>query len=157
MMNRTRGLLDYGLNPPFQFDNGWSTRNVIFWYIGVLISLWLFLFLICSTIKRAFLGWVKDVRTTKSKVCGAQGGICKYIFSNPVACFLYTAEDLSAPVVQKATQLQIFVRVPSRAATVLFGSGKHGTLRNLNAGNLVGIRYIWQIQLQRHLTLTKGG
>jgi hypothetical protein len=31
-------------------------------------------FPICSTTKRIFLGWVKEVRTTKSKVCGAQGG-----------------------------------------------------------------------------------
>jgi hypothetical protein len=31
-------------------------------------------------------------------VCGAQGGICKYIFLSPVAsCFLYKAKDLSAP------------------------------------------------------------
>jgi hypothetical protein len=33
-------------------------------------------------------------------VCGAQGGICKYIFFNPVGCcFLYKAKDLSAPLV----------------------------------------------------------
>jgi hypothetical protein len=31
-------------------------------------------FPICSTTKRIFLGWVKEVRTTKSKVCGAQRG-----------------------------------------------------------------------------------
>jgi hypothetical protein len=31
----------------------------------VLISLWLFLFPICSTKKNNFLGWVKEVRTTK--------------------------------------------------------------------------------------------
>jgi hypothetical protein len=38
-------------------------------------------FLICSTTKRNFLKWVKEVRTTKSYVCGAQGGIyCIYIF-----------------------------------------------------------------------------
>jgi hypothetical protein len=30
-------------------------------------------FLICSTTKRIFLGWVKEVRTTKSQMCGAQG------------------------------------------------------------------------------------
>jgi hypothetical protein len=35
-------------------------------YVGVLISLWLFLFPICSTTKRIFLGWVKQGRTTKS-------------------------------------------------------------------------------------------
>jgi hypothetical protein len=38
-------------------------------YVGVLISLWLFLFhlrVVCSTTKRIFLGWVKEVRTTKS-------------------------------------------------------------------------------------------
>jgi hypothetical protein len=34
-------------------------------------------FPICSTTKRFFLGWVKEVRTTKSLVYGAQGGILK--------------------------------------------------------------------------------
>jgi hypothetical protein len=34
-------------------------------------------FPICSTIKRTFLGWVKEVRRTKSYMCGAQGGICR--------------------------------------------------------------------------------
>jgi hypothetical protein len=34
-------------------------------------------FPICSTTERIFLGWVKEVRTTKSKVCGAQWGICR--------------------------------------------------------------------------------
>jgi hypothetical protein len=49
----------------------------------------------CSTSKRVFLGWVKEVRTTKS-LSGARG-ICKVnIFFNSVACFLYKAEDLSA-------------------------------------------------------------
>jgi hypothetical protein len=33
-------------------------------------------FPICSTTKRIFLGWVKEVRTTKSWVCGALG---KYV------------------------------------------------------------------------------
>jgi hypothetical protein len=32
-------------------------------------------FPICSTTKIIFLRWVKEVRTTKSQVCGAQGGI----------------------------------------------------------------------------------
>jgi hypothetical protein len=35
-------------------------------YVGVLISLWFFLFPVCITTKRIFLGWVKEVRTTKS-------------------------------------------------------------------------------------------
>jgi hypothetical protein len=38
-------------------------------YVVVLISLWLFLFdlkVVCNTIKRIFLGWVKEVRTMKS-------------------------------------------------------------------------------------------
>jgi hypothetical protein len=34
-------------------------------YVGVLISFWLFLFLIRSTTERISLGWVKEVRTTK--------------------------------------------------------------------------------------------
>jgi hypothetical protein len=35
-------------------------------YAGVLTNLWLFLFPISSKTKRIFLGWVKEVRTTKS-------------------------------------------------------------------------------------------
>jgi hypothetical protein len=38
-------------------------------YVGVLISLWLFLFpifLFAAQPKEFFLGWVKEVRTTKS-------------------------------------------------------------------------------------------
>jgi hypothetical protein len=31
-------------------------------------------FPVCSTTKRIFLGWVKEVRTKKSEVCGAQAG-----------------------------------------------------------------------------------
>jgi hypothetical protein len=56
-------------------------------------------FPICSTTIRILLGCVKEVRTTKSYVCGAQGGICRVnTFFNPVACsFLYKAEDLSGP------------------------------------------------------------
>jgi hypothetical protein len=58
-------------------------------------------FPICSTTKIIFLGWVKEVRTMKSYVCGAQVEICrvKIFFFNPVACcFLYKAKDLSAPL-----------------------------------------------------------
>jgi hypothetical protein len=36
-------------------------------------------FLNCNTTKTIFLRWVKEVRKTKSYVCGAQGGICKYV------------------------------------------------------------------------------
>jgi hypothetical protein len=36
------------------------------YYVRALISLWLFLFPVCSTTKRIFLGWVQEVRTTKS-------------------------------------------------------------------------------------------
>jgi hypothetical protein len=52
-------------------------------------------FPICSTTKRFFLGWVKGIKTTKSKV----GEICRVnIFFNPIACcFLYKGKDLSAP------------------------------------------------------------
>jgi hypothetical protein len=31
-------------------------------------------FPLSNTTKRIFLGWVKEVRTTKSSMCGAQGG-----------------------------------------------------------------------------------
>jgi hypothetical protein len=44
-----------------------STRGAGFKiHVGMLISLWLFLFPVCSTTKRIFFGWVKEVRTTKS-------------------------------------------------------------------------------------------
>jgi hypothetical protein len=67
-----------------------SSRNL---YVGVLISLWLFLF---AAQPRIFLGWVKEVRTTKS-LAWSSAGIRKYIF-NPVAyCFPYKAKDLSVP------------------------------------------------------------
>jgi hypothetical protein len=51
------------------------------------------IFPIRSSTKRNFLGWVKEVRTTKSYVCGAQGEICgvNTFFFNPLA------KDLSAP------------------------------------------------------------
>jgi hypothetical protein len=44
---------------------GPSMQRMFFVYVRVLISLWRFLFPICSTSKRIFLGWVKEVRTTK--------------------------------------------------------------------------------------------
>jgi hypothetical protein len=72
-------------------------------YEGVLISLWLFLFPICSTTKRIFLGWGKEVRTTKSYVCGAQGWICRvniFFQSRSLFFFLYKAKDLSAPFLE---------------------------------------------------------
>jgi hypothetical protein len=48
-----------------------------------------------------FLGWVKEVRTTKSQMCEPQGEyVEKMHVSNPVACcFLYKAKDLSAHLV----------------------------------------------------------
>jgi hypothetical protein len=46
-------------------------------------------YLICSTTKRIFLGWVREVTITKSEVCGAQGGICKHIFSIPLLVALF--------------------------------------------------------------------
>jgi hypothetical protein len=35
---------------------------------------------------------------------GAQGGICKYIFFNLIACSLYKAKDLSAPSHEKSME-----------------------------------------------------
>jgi hypothetical protein len=43
-------------------------------YIGVLISLWLFLFPICSTTKRIFVGWDKEVRTNEVISVWSSGG-----------------------------------------------------------------------------------
>jgi hypothetical protein len=59
---------------------------------------WLFLFSYLQHNKKNFFGWVKEVRTTKSYVCGARGGICTVnTFFNLVACFFYKAKDLSVP------------------------------------------------------------
>jgi hypothetical protein len=52
---------------PCLCDGG--TSYLVQKYVGVLISLWLFLFPVCSRTKRTFLGWVKEVRTTTSCVC----------------------------------------------------------------------------------------
>jgi hypothetical protein len=51
-------------------------------HVGVLISLWLFLF--AKQPKEFFLEGLKEVRTTNS-LCGAQEGICRVntIFSIP--------------------------------------------------------------------------
>jgi hypothetical protein len=38
---------------------------------------WLFLFSYFQHKQNVFFRWVKEVRTTKSQVCGAQGGICR--------------------------------------------------------------------------------
>jgi hypothetical protein len=46
--------------------------------------------------KIIFLGWVKEVRTTKSYVCGAQREYVNTLFSIPYLV-VYKAKDLSAP------------------------------------------------------------
>jgi hypothetical protein len=64
-------------------------------YIGADKSL---AFPICSTTKRIFLGWVKEVRTTKSCVELRREYVQYIHVFNPIAsCFLYKDKDLSAP------------------------------------------------------------
>jgi hypothetical protein len=65
-------------------------------YTGLLISLWLFLF---AAPKEFLLDGLKRLEQRSHK-CVELGGICKFIFFNPVAfCFLYKAKDLSAPLI----------------------------------------------------------
>jgi hypothetical protein len=71
------------------------------YYVGVLISLWLFLFLIfllAAQPKQFFLDRLKKLEQRVISVWSSGGDISsKYIFFNPVACcFLYKAKDLSA-------------------------------------------------------------
>jgi hypothetical protein len=57
----------------------------------------------CSTTNRIFLEWVK-VRTTKSQVCGDQGGTCianNFFFNHVACCFLDKAKDLSGPLIYR--------------------------------------------------------
>jgi hypothetical protein len=59
--------LNYGMKS-LQLRKCSSNSSLHLYYVGVLISFWLFLiriFLIYSTTKIIFLGWVKEVRTTK--------------------------------------------------------------------------------------------
>jgi hypothetical protein len=69
------------------------------------------IFLFAAQPKDFFLGWVKEVRTTKSCVSGAHGGICRVntvYFFNPVGCcLLYKAKDLSAPLIQSYHHLRL--------------------------------------------------
>jgi hypothetical protein len=70
------GLIPHPRSPTARFDKqreGETIRRGADKSVAFPISY----FLICSTTKRIFLGWVKEVRTTKSLVCGAQGGICR--------------------------------------------------------------------------------
>jgi hypothetical protein len=77
---RDRSWVDLAHSPPLTSSHAYCMQFLLQknnCYVGVLISLWFFLFPTCSTTKRIFLGWVKEVRTTKPKLCGAQGGICR--------------------------------------------------------------------------------
>jgi hypothetical protein len=78
-----------------------SLYSAINIYVGVLISLWLFLFhllVVWSTTKEFFLDGFKKVEQWSHK-CGAQGEyVVQILFCNPVACCsISKAKDLSAP------------------------------------------------------------
>jgi hypothetical protein len=66
-------------------------------YVGVLISLRLFLF--AAQPKEFFLDGLKKLEQQSHKCVELRGGICRVntFFFNPLACFLYKAKDLSAP------------------------------------------------------------
>jgi hypothetical protein len=71
-------------------------------YVGVLISLWPFLFPIFQFVaqpKEFFLDGLRKLEQRSRKCVELKGAICRVNnFSNPVACcFLYKAIDLSAP------------------------------------------------------------
>jgi hypothetical protein len=53
------------LSNVLSFIGYFSTASDTILYVGVLISLWLFIFSYLQHNKRIFLGWVKEVRTTK--------------------------------------------------------------------------------------------
>jgi hypothetical protein len=64
-------------------------------YVGVLISLWLFLF--AAQPKEFFLDGLKKLQQRSHKFVWSLRGNMEIHFSNPVACFLYKAKDLSPP------------------------------------------------------------
>jgi hypothetical protein len=64
-------------------------------YVGVLISLCLFLF--AAETKEFFLDWLKKLEQRSHKCVEVRGEYVNTFF-NPVAfCFLYKTKDLSAP------------------------------------------------------------
>jgi hypothetical protein len=73
-------------------------------YIGMLVSLWLFLFpifLFAAQPKEFFLDGLKKLEQKSHMFVELRGGICRVqiSFFNHVACsFLYKAKDLSAPL-----------------------------------------------------------
>jgi hypothetical protein len=71
-------------------------------YVGVLISLWIFLSIFCrfaAQPKELFLDGLKKLEQRSHKCVELRGNMYSiYIFFSPVACcFLYKAKDLSAP------------------------------------------------------------
>jgi hypothetical protein len=73
-----------------------SLREVVlnYRYVGVLVSLWLFLF--ASQPKEFFLGGLKKLEQRSHKCVELRGEYVNTFFKS-VACFLYKAKDLSAP------------------------------------------------------------
>jgi hypothetical protein len=65
-------------------------------YVGVLISLWLFLF--AAQPKEFFLGGLKKLEQRSHKGVELRGEYVNTFFLIPAAfCFLYKAKDLSPP------------------------------------------------------------
>jgi hypothetical protein len=54
-------------------------------------------FPVCNTTKRIFLGWVKEVRTTKSSVCGAQGEYVNTFFQSRSFWFSLQSQTYQPP------------------------------------------------------------
>jgi hypothetical protein len=78
-------------------------------YVGMLISLWLFLF--AAQPKEFFLDGLKKLEKPSHKCVELRGECIEEIhFFNPVACcFLYKAKDLSAPLVCDVILIPIHV------------------------------------------------
>jgi hypothetical protein len=72
-------------------------------YVGVLISLWLFLF--AAQAKEFFLDGLKKLEQRSHK-CVELGGICKYIFFSSIA-FFYKAKDLLAPPSNRTHRIMV--------------------------------------------------
>jgi hypothetical protein len=75
-------------------------------YVGVLISLWLFLF--AAQPKEIFLDGLKKLDQRSHKCMELRGEYVNNFFFNLVACcFLYKAKDLSAPLVRAPLTLTL--------------------------------------------------
>jgi hypothetical protein len=92
-------------------DNNWTDiRNFVieFYYSfsicsGADKSLSFYIFLFAAQPKEFFLDGLKKLEQRSHKCVELRGEYVNTFFFNPIACFLYKAKDLSAPLVYGAT------------------------------------------------------